>query len=464
MEINSLYSVKIKEHNHVFKDSVRIYRDAVDFVIQVCLDHWNEISMQDDNMEKKALIEHLIHKTKQHPYPVYEDFGKRFYKLPTYLMRAVIAEALGKVSSYKSNLTLWENADTATRGREPGRPKAGYIYPCLYRGNMFVRTGEHEAQIKVFINNTWDWITVSLRKSDVSYIRRHCSDRKECAPVLQRRGKQWYLDFCFKEKVGLKKNDIFDRTIIAVDLGINNVCVCTAMRSNGAVLGRHFYKLPKEYDCLRCRIDHIKRAQRHGSGCVKNLWRYADNVNHEISAKTASFIEGVARSYDADVVVFEHLDTNGRKRGSKKQKLALWRKQEVQRIVTDHVHRLGMHISHVCAWGTSRLAFDGSGCVLRGRECPDTDGNYSICRFSNGKIYNCDLNASYNIGARYFVREILKSLPVTEGQRIQAKIPACERRSTCTLSTLIDLNSALYVNPYGSGSEPLHSKKNAPAA
>ena len=50
----------------------------------------------------------------------------------------------------------------------------------------------------------------------------------------------------------------------------------------------------------------------------------------------------------------------------------------------------------------------------------------------------------YNIGSRYFVREILKSLPVTEGQRIQAKVPGCVKRSTCTLSTLISLNSALY--------------------
>ena len=49
-----------------------------------------------------------------------------------------------------------------------------------------------------------------------------------------------------------------------------------------------------------------------------------------------------------------------------------------------------------------------------------------------------------NIGSRYFVREILKSLLVTERQHIQAKVPGCAKRSTCTLSTLINLNSALY--------------------
>lgn len=443
MDINTLYSVKIKDHNSIFKDSVAMYRDAVDFLIPVCIDHWDDISAQDDLMHKKMFVEHLVHKTDQYPHPLY-DFDSRFYKFPSYLLRDAIAEALGKVSSYKSALANWESEDPAARGRQPGIPKAGYIYPCLYRGNMFVRTGTYEAQVKVFIRNTWDWITVRLRKSDADYIAHHCSDRKECAPVLQKRGKQWYLDFCFKEKVTLKDTDIYHQTIVAVDLGINNACTCSAMCSDGTVLGRHFLKLPKEYDCLKHKINHIKRAQRHGSRCVKNLWRYADSVNHDISVKTASFIEGIARMYDADVIVFEHLDTSGKKHGSKKQKLALWRKTEVQRIVADKAHRLGMHIARICAWGTSKLAYDGGGTVIRGNKSAKTGGSYSICEFSTGKVYNCDLNASYNIGARYFVREILKSLPVTKGQRIQAKVPGCAKRSTCTLSTLISLNSALY--------------------
>ena len=59
-------------------------------------------------------------------------------------------------------------------------------------------------------------------------------------------------------------------------------------------------------------------------------------------------------------------------------------------------------------WGTSRLAFDGSGRVLRGKESEKTAGNYSVCEFRNGKIYNCDLNASYNIGGTIFYKRIVK--------------------------------------------------------
>ena len=56
-----------------------------------------------------------------------------------------------------------------------------------------------------------------------------------------------------------------------------------------------------------------------------------------------------------------------------------------------------------------------------------------------------DLNASYNIGARYFIRELLKTVPVTEQQGILAKVPGCSKRSTCTLSDLISLNAVLRV-------------------
>ena len=119
----------------------------------------------------------------------------------------------------------------------------------------------------------------------------------------------------------------------------------------------------------------------------------------------------------------------------------MWRSNYVQSIVETKAHRLGIRISRVCAWGTSSLAFDGSGRVLRGRDAGL--GSYSLCRFENDKVYNCDLSASYNIGSRYYVREILKSLPARERLALEAKVPQAAKRSTCTLSTLINLDAEL---------------------
>ena len=440
MKISSTYSVKIKHYNRIFKDTVAIYRNAVDFFINVCVNEWDGISSL-VGRQRLSFIETLTHRTATNNHVKYTEFDLRFYKLPCYLRRSAVNEAIGKVSSYQSNLKNWELADPKNRGLAPSLPKAGYAYPFMYRVGMYQQTDTYEAQLKVYIRNTWDWITVQLRKSDVDYIARHCSSRKQCVPKLQKRGHEWFLDFPFEEKVKLPNTDIFDQTIVAVDLGINSSATVSVMRSDGAVLGRHFCRLPKEYDSLTHAINRIKKAQQLGNRRTPRLWARATGINEDISVKTAAFIMDIAVLYNADVIVFEHLDLSGKKRGSKKQRLHMWRSRYVQSMVTDKAHRLGMRVSHVCAWGTSKYAFDGSGTVLRGK---DADlPTYSLCRFQNGKVYNCDLSASYNIGSRYFIREILKSLPERERLALEAKVPGVAKRSTCTFSTLISLNAEL---------------------
>ena len=68
---------------------------------------------------------------------------------------------------------------------------------------------------------------------------------------------------------------------------------------------------------------------------------------------------------------------------------------------------------------------------------------YELCKFSNGKVYNCDLSASYNIGARYYIREIIKSLCESTRLVLEAKVPQVAKRSTSTFATLKDLNKEL---------------------
>ena len=456
MEVISTYSEEIKNTDGAFKTSVEIYRAAVDFFIRVADREWDAVATASLLNERQRIVERFTVSTKKRPSVPY-DFAqadRRFYKMPSYLRRAAINEALGKVSSYRSSLANWETDDPAERGSRPGFPKAGYVYPALYRKNMYLGSiGSYTAQIKVYIRNTWDWITVNLRKSDVDYIKRHCQPfnngcgvmigRQLGAPTLQKRHKKWYLDFPVTEKVALDDIPADQQTIVAVDLGINNACTCSIMTSGGTVLGREFLSLPGENDCLNRAVNRIRKAQRQGAGKTPRLWAYANGINDDIAVKTARFITDTAVRYNADVIVMEHLDTQGKKRGSKKQRLHLWKSQYVQAMVTQKAHRSGIRISRVCAWNTSRLAFDGSGKVLRGKESGRTAGNYSICEFSTGKIYNCDLNASYNIGARYFIRELLKPLPARERLLLEAKVPAVSKRSTCTLSTLISLNAAL---------------------
>ena len=440
MKLSMTYHVRTRGFNHIFDETVRLYRQAVSFFVDVCLTEWNLISTEKLQKERVNLVESLTIQTKQNPVVSY-DFSAEFYKFPSYLRRAAIAEALGKVSSYRSNLANWEAADSAKRGEKPSLPQVGYVYPAMYRSGMFIRTGIYQAALKVFIRNTWDWVLVDLRKSDADYILRHCKNYRECVPTLQKRGKKWFLDFVFQTAVKLPDTKIQHTRILAVDLGLNSACTCSIMTPEGAVLGREFLSLPGEYDSLEHAISHITHAQKLCARRTPGLWKQAKGINDDIAVKTAQFIVDTAVKYDVDCIVMEHLDLAGKKRGSKKQRLHLWRAKYVQTMVTDKAHRNMIRVARICAWNTSRLAFDGSGRVMRGKEADLP--SYSLCRFPTGKQYNCDLNASYNIGSRYYIRELLKTLPATAGQAVTANVPELAHRSQCTLSSLIKLNAVL---------------------
>ena len=166
-----------------------------------------------------------------------------------------------------------------------------------------------------------------------------------------------------------------------------------------------------------------RKLKSNGAKRTPRLWARANGVNKDIAVKTANFIAGVANEFKVDVIVMEHLDLAGRKRGSKRQRLHHWRAKSVQKMVELKAHRCGIRIRRVCAWNTSKLAFDGTGVVTR-----DTN-NYSMCTFQTGKRYSCDLSASYNIGARYFLREYEKSISVTKWRRISAKFRDVPRGS-----------------------------------
>lgn len=178
-----------------------------------------------------------------------------------------------------------------------------------------------------------------------------------------------------------------------------------------------------------CFATHQESSEQRRNTHAGALAR-ANGVNEDISVKTANFIVEVANEFKVDVIVMEHLDLSSRKRGSRRQRLHHWRAKYVQQMVEYKAHRCGIRFRRVCAWNTSKLAFDGTGVVTR-----DPD-NYSMCTFKTGKRYSCDLSASYNIGARYFLREYEKSISVTKWRHITAKVPECAKRITRTLDTL----------------------------
>ena len=168
MKLVSTYAERIMQHSSAFQASVDIYRAAVTFFIGVTDTEWAAVSAKTYLNGRQGVVEALTVATKKRPvvpYP-FEKADRRFYKMPCYLRRAAINEAIGKVSSYRSSLAGWEGADPKTRGRRPGLPKAGYVYPVLYRDNMYqCGIDQYTAKIKVFIRHTWDWARLTRSRN-----------------------------------------------------------------------------------------------------------------------------------------------------------------------------------------------------------------------------------------------------------------------------------------------------------
>lgn len=429
------YGVQLNHLSRCLDPTIRVYRDAVRYLVDIVLLHYDDIK---DLLQLSAQqhIERLVHSTGDNK-AVYPEFDRRFYKFPSYLRRDAINNAIGKVSGYKAQLLLWESE--GCKGRRPRMNFNQDTMPCFYKGNMFRDRNGHGFQIKVYRDHDWVWQDIELNRSDLRYIHDRCAGLKESAPVLCKAYGKYILRFAYKADFSDQSKFVKDVDVqkaIGADLGLNTDAVCTGMLRDGTVTGCKFIDSPVEKDRLYTLLNVIRGAQQHGSRHMHRLWRYADHYNREIAVKTASAIVNYAVEQKAEVIVFENLsDLKGRVNGSKKQRIGIWRKRDIQVRTSEMAARFGIRTAYVCAWNTSRLAFDGSGAVVR------DDSNHALCTFATGKHYNCDLSASKNITARYFIRAIKKSIPETEWLYASAKVPELCTRTQCTLSTLISLSA-----------------------
>ena len=436
MRTVSSYGVEIRKQNIPVRQTMEIYRQAVGYLTEIYAQVWEELRKIPETKKRFNTAEHMVHMTKKNTARF--DFDLRFPKMPSYLRRSAIQHALGSVSSYETRLGQWKETGVLS-----GRPKLtcrNHAMPVFYRDVMYREgaEGKDEAYLKLYDGHDWKWFRVYLKRTDMEYLRRNWKGKKASAPALEKRHRRYFLCFSYTEEVTLTKIPVKEQIICSVDLGINTDAVCTIMRSDGTVLGRRFIDHPSEKDRMYRTLGRIRRSQReYGSAQTQGRWAYTKRLNTELGKKIACAIVRYAEENHADVIVFEYLEMQGKIPGKKKQKLHLWRKRDIQRRCEHQAHRKRMRVSRICAWNTSRLAYDGSGAVTRDWE------DYSLCTFQTGKRYNCDLSASYNIGARYFIRELLKPLPATERSLLEAKVPPVKRRTSCVYADLRKLHSEM---------------------
>lgn len=446
MKITTCYTVPIKNQLEFSEDGEVSLRKAVDdklmkacaslclealkFCVEVFLREWNYLSSfkvtpKKGVVSRKRVADMLVHSGRE-CVAKYPEFDRRFPYMPAYTRRAIVADALGMVSSYKSNHKNWEAQNVAERGAEPtlGLPDR-YELTFYEQERDVCSLDKGIIGLKLFDGSRWMWFCFSVSPSDAKYISAMKKHRKMLSPVVEKVRGRYQIRFSFEEDRQLVQDENpLAYIILAVDLGINAPASWSVMSSDGTVHAKGVIHLRCEEDRLNHLINRKRMYQQAGKK-PKAIYRLVKNANRRLSIGTCRELMLVAVKYNVDCIVFEHLDRKGRIKGKRyRERIHLWRANDVQERMELQTHRFGMRISRVCAWGTSKLAFDGSGEVLRG----DDAGlpSYSVCRFQNGKIYNCDLSASQNIGARYFLRclQKLKECP---------ELPKVPQRTLATL-------------------------------
>ena len=445
----SILTVELNHSNHgierVIRDTVGLFRDVVKFLGPIILTHWEDIRTK-NKQEQLSAVEELVHTTKNH-HAVYPEFDERFYKFPSYYRRSAINFTLGQVSSYLTRKKEFEEKRyNAISNGKHFREKAPILqldtvaWPSMYKNQMYFREGETSLCLKVRIRNTWDWIRLNISGRDRKSIEKTlAAGGKLSSPQLILKNKKVYLQFPVVHSiVDFPDTELPEQKVLAVDLGINHGAVCSVVDARGTIHGRFFDPFNRERDSISHLLNKIRKVS-YSSGKDQSLaaiYTKLDGVKGNYVRQLAHWIVQNAREQKVYGIVMEYLGPM-KGRGRKKDRIHHWCKKRIFDFVNGLALRYGIRVFRVNPRNTSALAFDGSGPVSRNEK------NFSLCTFANGKQYHCDLNASYNIGARYFLRAYQKTMLATAWSECMAKVPALSKRTDGTLCVLREFSKLL---------------------
>lgn len=393
--------VATQEQKELLHKTVCEFRCLVRCLVGVIYTHWSAIGVLDAKAQIPA-VEKLIHQTAKNPNSKYQYFNSRFHKFPSYYRRGAIQFAVGQVSSFVTRYRMWQSGIRNRKDTLPPRLNADCgAYPPLYKGQcikfaLYLNT----AAIKVYTGTDWVWITVGL----MGHRQRHldlANKRKSPYLIVNKKGSHLSVPFqCQKSKLPEAQS------VLSVDLGINTTATVSVVNYDGTVSHREFIHHGRDIDRRDKRLKRINtKASRTGKlqkGFCRGLYRKANNINREIGQKVSSRLVKIAKQFGVKYIVFEHLKgwrpKGGKKRSTLRQRFHGWLHRRIVNLTQMKWSEIGGSVSFVNPRGTSSYAYDDSGKLKRDQS------NYEIAIFASGKQYNCDLSASYNIGARFIYR------------------------------------------------------------
>ena len=444
--------VATQKQKELLQNTVSEFRCLVRCLVGVINTHWSTIGLL-DGLSQIPAIEKLVHQTAKNPSSKYQYFNRRFYKFPSYYRRGAIQFAVGQVSSFNTRYREWQSGIRKRKEANPPRLNADCgTYPPLYKGQCIKFAEDNRAlertdvasqrrrtpvraAIKVFTGTDWVWTTVGI----TGHRERHLNpSNQRKSPYLIVNGRNCHLSVPFQIKTPKLKDT---ESILSADLGINTTATVSVINFDGTVSHREFIHPGRDIDHRDKRLKRIsKKASLTGKlqkGFARGLYRKAGNINREIGQKVSARLVKIAKQYGVKYIVFEHLKgwrpRGGKKRSTLKQRFHNWLHRRIVNLTEMKWSELGGKVVFVNPRGTSSYAYDGSGKLKR------SSTNYELAVFSTGKQYNCDLSASYNIGARF----ILRLLGGNSSQDGDGKSTSSSPRSRVTLSMLWSCRSIL---------------------
>jgi putative transposase len=412
--------------------------------------NWEKLSLL-TSKERVNTLEKLIHKTIDNPNPKYYWYFQKaignhpsFRKFPSYLRRAAIQDALGIVSSFVTRWDAWKRGKRKHRYDKP--PKLTVMcnsYPALYKGQQVKYHSNFDAvELKIWNGTDWVWMeNIPVKKHGKS---RHISrGAKLLSPSFIANKRSVHLSM----PVEINPQSLPDSDYVcAIDIGINTTATCSIVGLDGTVKARKFINPARDIDrrdqrkqriATKSKLTRKITNQDLSKGFCQGLYRKSKNINKHIAQTVSRQIVELAQKHNVSVIVFEDLSNwkaKGGKHGSlQKQRFHQWCKDKLVELTIQKFSELGGKVKLVNAKYTSAYAFDGSGAIKRSNK------KYSQAIFQNGKRYNADLSASYNIGARYWYAVLTNSkfTRVWEGRSSSQTL-----RTPVTLSTLWELSKA----------------------
>jgi len=396
------------EQRKVLGDTLSVYRKYVRDLMVMVNARWRHFQHTQGN-EVVKVVESMIHPTSARPCVKYTHFHKNYYKFPSYLRRVAIMDAVGQVRSFHTRYNDW--LDAGMKKMPPKLTVSTHTFPSLYKGQCVKFSEDNKtAFIKVWYNSDWMW--QAFRLSGKS---RFLGKGKAMSPLLTLKGKQWALSTPVKLDIPLKSKTDFSGYVLAVDIGIKTSAVCAVVDKFGTVVHRAFFDRTdkdRTHHIMQRIRKKARKATRHGNKldtvfCSKYhriLRNLNDNQAHQISRQ----IVNLAHEYQCDAIVIENLKywrpKAGRKRSTMKMRFHTWFKSSLVERIESKSIEIGIRTLSIYARGTSSYAYDGTGKVSRDKD------NYTNAKFSTGKRYNADLNASYNIATRGILKLYYPSL------------------------------------------------------